>query len=158
MRAKVKQSGETRKEPWGNRKCDGRGCKTCPVLSEASQVTSHSTGEVHKITTSANCKSAGVIYVIQCRRCGMQYVGETGQALHDRINSHRSDIRPARKTEKSVAAHFCSSGHSATDLSVLVVWRTPPGDTILRKNRDARWIRLLKTETPNGLNLRADRL
>ena len=32
------------------------------------------------------------ILLIMCRRCGQQYVGETGQSLHFRINSHRHNI------------------------------------------------------------------
>ena len=29
-----------------------------------------------------------VIYLISCRKCGVQYVGETSQALRNRFNNH----------------------------------------------------------------------
>ena len=48
-------------------------------------------------------------------KCGVQYVGETENHLHIRINSHRSDIH-TKKTEKPVAAHFCQPDHSVDDL------------------------------------------
>ena len=97
------------------------------------------------------------MYVIACKRCGKQYVGETEQALHERMNSHRSDIRKKTK-EKPVAAHFCSDGHTLSDFSVVVVDQLHQADPVLQKNRESRWIRLLQTEAPKGINLRVDRL
>ena len=141
----------------GNQKCNGRGCKTCPALQEVSEIKSHSTGEGFKLHVSATCKSSDLVYVIACKRCGKQYVGETEQALHERMNSHRSDIRKKTK-EKPVAAHFCSDGHTLSDFSVVVVDQLHQGDPVLRKNRESRWIRLLQTEAPKGINLRVDRL
>ena len=73
------------------------------------------------------------------------------------MNSHRPDIRKKTK-EKLVAAHFCSDGHTLSDFSVVVVDQLHQGDPVLQKNRESRWIRLLQTEAPKGINLRVDRL
>ncbi|OCT69294.1 butyrophilin-like protein 10 [Xenopus laevis] len=43
------------------------------------------------------------------------YVGETGQTLPQRMNSHRFNIKPGN-TDAPVAAHFCSNTHSIKDL------------------------------------------
>ena len=67
------------------------------------------------------------------------------------------DIRKKTK-EKPVAAHFCSDGHTLSDFSVVVVDQLHQADPVLRKNRESRWIRLLQTEAPKGINLRVDRL
>ena len=141
----------------GNRKCRGRGCKTCPIIQEVAEVKSNFTGEVFKLHVSATCKSSDLVYVIACKRCGKQYVGETEQALHERLNSHRSDIRKKTK-EKPVAIHFCWDDHTLSDLSVVVVDQLYQGDPVLRKNRESRWIWWLQTESPKGLNLRVDKL
>ena len=85
-------------------------------------------------------------------------MGETEQALHERLNSHRSDIRRGKTSEKPVAAHFCSNGHTLSDLNVIVVDQLQQNDAVLRRNRESRWIKILKTEAPNGMNLRVDRL
>ena len=58
----------------------------------------------------------------------------------------------------TVAAHFCSNGHTLRDLNVIVVDQLQQNDAVLRKNRESRWIRILKTEAPNGMNLQVDRL
>ena len=84
-------------------------------------VTSKHTGQTHKLRVNATCKSSDVVYVIECKKCGLQYVGGTEQRLSDRMNSHRSDIRLKKTLEKPVDAHFCSANHSMDDLRVLVV-------------------------------------
>ena len=92
--------------------------KTFYRLSLTIEVKSHSTGEVIKLHVSATCKSSDLrVYVIACKRCGKQYVGETEQALHERMNSHRSDIRKKTK-EKPWRLTFAQT---ATP-SVISVW------------------------------------
>ncbi len=80
---------------------------------------SKSTGRQYNIRTRITCRSRNLVYLVSCtcKRCGLQYVGETEKALHIRMNGHRLDIR-TKKTEKPVAAHFCQSDHSLEDLEV----------------------------------------
>ena len=63
------------------------------------------------------CESKGVIYCIECKRCGQIYVGETCRKLKDRFKEHRLDVIN-RRTEKEVGSHFNSDGHSVQDMSV----------------------------------------
>ena len=131
---------------------------TCPILRTTDMFTSHMTGERYRMKGSASCKSSNVIYLIQCRRCGHQYVGETGQPLHSRINGHRSDIAHRRTDESPVAAHFNSTAHSVEDMTVMVIDQLYHQDSTLRKLRESRWIRDLRTSFPQGMNLRVDSL
>ena len=87
-------------------------CCPCLFAFSDAEVTSHGPGQTHKLWVSATCKSYDIVHVIQCKRCGQQYVGETEQALHEHLNSHRFDIRCGKISEKPVAANFCSNGHS----------------------------------------------
>ena len=45
-----------------------------------------------------SCDSRHVVYLISCRQCGFQYVGETSQLLRCRINQHRACIRRPNPT------------------------------------------------------------
>ena len=54
------------------------------------------------------------------QRCGIQYVGGTGQALHETMNRHQSDTT-GRLEDSPVVQHFSSSGHSLDDISVMVI-------------------------------------
>ena len=92
------------------------------------------------------------------RSCGFQYVGETGQPLHHRINGHHFDIVHCQTDVTPVAAHFTSEGHSETNLSVIVIDVCWKEDTILRKIRESRWIRMLGTSWLSGLNLQTNGL
>ena len=78
-----------------------------------------------------------MIYLIQCMRCDLQYVGELGQPLH-------LDITHQEIAKSHVVAHFNSMGHSVVDMLVMVINKTK-NDTILRKNSVGRSIRMLDT-------------
>ncbi|OCU02647.1 hypothetical protein XELAEV_18008411mg [Xenopus laevis] len=69
-----------------------------------------------------SCKSDNVVYLIMCLKCPTTglYVGETGQTLRQRMNSHRFNIKPGN-TDAPVAAHFCSNTPSIKDLRVTVL-------------------------------------
>ena len=133
-------------------------CKTCPILVTTDVFTSRTTGRQFKVKVSASCKSSNVIYLIQCKRCGHQYVGETGQPVHLRINGHRFDIMHRRTDESPVAAHFNSEAHSMEDMTVMVIDQIHSRDPTLRKIKESRWIRDLGTSYPFGMNLRVDSL
>ena len=104
------------------------------------------------LQTTATCKMKNLVYLIECRRCKKQYVGETENALHIRLNGHRSDIRHNR-AEKPVGAHFNLPEHSIEDLTILVVEKIQFDDTDLRRHRESYWIHKIHSLAPGGLNL-----
>ena len=108
-------------------------CKTCPILLAMDEFSSSITGEQFKVKSKASCKSSNIIYLIKCRRCGQQYVRETGQALHRRINSHRHDIVHRRTDESPVAEHFNGDAHSLADMTVMVIDQMRSRDPCLQK-------------------------
>ena len=93
--------------------------------------------------------------MIQCKKCGIQYIGETEQALNEKLNSHRSNIKN-KALDKPVALYFNKPGHNISDLQVMVIDQLWRNDTVLRKIREERWIATLDTTWPGGLNLRTD--
>ena len=119
----------------------------CRHIKTINNFKSPVTGKVHRVKASADCKTSNVIYVIECNKCAIQYVGETENALHIRMNGHRSDIKN-RRLEKPVAKHFNSVGHSLDDLSIFVVEKIHPEDASSRKAKESYWIRLLRLLAP----------
>ena len=106
-----------------------------------------------KINFAASCKSSNIIYLITCRRCGQQYVGETGQLLHCRINGHRFNITHRNTEESPVVLHFNGEGHTLADMTIMAIDKIYSHDLCLRKIRESRWIRTLGTSYPLGMNL-----
>ena len=58
--------------------------------------------------TPLTCSSSNIIYLISCRKCGIQYVGETAQPLNKRMNNHRTAIRGKKNT--ILHEHFRGEG------------------------------------------------
>ena len=147
------ETEETRKN--GNRPCYKRGCKTCRHIKTRDTFQSSVTKKSYKVHTSATCKTKGVVYLIECRKCPKQYVGSTTNALHIRLNGHRYDIR-RKKIQKPVAKHFNGRGHSMEDLTIMVIEEIPEGDVQTRRGcekHERSWIGTLRTLDPRGMNL-----
>ena len=148
----------TSQEPPGNCPCWAAGCKMCQILMAIDEFTSHTTGQVFKIHFAASCKPSNIIYLTICRRCGQQYVGETGQLLHCRINGHRYNITHRNKEESHVALHFNVEGHTLADMTVAAIDIMHSHDSCLLKIWESRCIRTMGTSYPLGTNIRVDSL
>ena len=78
--------------PCGSFRC-GKNCATCPYISDGlTSYTFFSTGETRTIKSNLTCNTKNLIYMIQCNRCNLQYIGETKRRLKDRFNEHRRTI------------------------------------------------------------------
>ena len=53
----------------------------------------------------ANCNTKQVVYMIQCKKCGQQYVGQTGQSLKERFKKHLQKIKH-NKEANTLHKHF----------------------------------------------------
>ena len=69
-----------------------------------------------------------VIYLITCRKCGVQYVGKTNQTLRSRMNNHRNRLQ--QLANFYLYNHFNSDGHSLDDISIM------PIEAVLHSHKD----------------------
>ena len=68
-----------------------------------------------------NCGTKSVIY---CKKCGVQYVGETSQTLTSqtlrcRFNNHRNRLK--QLCGLYLYHHFSSDDHSLVDISIIPI-------------------------------------
>ena len=131
--------------------CQNKRCLTCKHIKTGTTTLS-SSGHTFRVRATATCKTNNVIYLIECQLCHKQYVGDTQNPLHIRLNGHRNDIKHKR-LENQVAAHFCSSNHSLSHLTIMVVEQMHSKNDVLRKRRESFWIHQLQSLHPAGLNL-----
>ena len=61
-------------------------------MQHFSSYTSKVTGKQKNIFCTVDCKSANIIYSLECSVCGLQYVGESKQPFHERLHEHISDV------------------------------------------------------------------
>ena len=77
-------------QPVGIKKCNHQRCLTCSFLRvDQTNYTFFTTKKARKITDSISCHSKNLIYLIECKRCHLQYIGETKRQLGERFGKHR---------------------------------------------------------------------
>ena len=159
VRAQLTNSTDTsssRPTP-GSFRCNNRNCTTCPYIEHGrNQYTFHSTGETHHIKSHITCETFNVIYLIQCRLCNLQYIGETKRRLKDRFNEHRRPILnpTGNYIHTAVSEHFLTSNHSDNHMLLIPIEKLKNGRDSFRKAREAHLIHKAKTIEPLGINKR----
>ena len=102
-------------------------------------------------------RSEGVVYLITCRTCHLQYVGNTVTAFRLRFNNHKSSLLRFGKGQRGICgqglySHFFEQGHKGLeDLRVQIIDVT---DINKPNERESFWIEKLRTYCPRGLNVR----
>ena len=130
--------------------CKTRTCSTCKIILKTHQFTSFKTKTNFPILSACNCNSSNLIYLISCAICKIQYVGETGGTLRDRMNNHRSDISLNKNTP--IGIHFNLPNHSLENLTVVPIELMTITSPTERRKREAFWQKELVTKYPAGLN------
>lgn len=102
------------------------------------------------IKNNCNCNSKNLVYLITCKICGIQYVGETGGPLRERLNNHRSDVKTKKQTP--IGIHFNSENHSFGDLEITVIDLLDTEKIYARRDAEYSWQLKLGTIYPQGLN------
>ena len=130
-------------------------CGKCPIdihIKDGNQKTFSSTNtrECYRLKGEFNCRTNGVIYLITCEKCKIQYVGQSGRSFHDRIREHMYSIV---KTENAIGIHFNSKGHNHLHMNATIVEKVFPNTPQYRLEREDYWIKTLNTKKPKGLNI-----
>ena len=123
---------------------------SCVNILVGTEIRSNSNNYAYMIQGSFNCTSTFVIYLINCTKCGKQYVGQSSNSLHQRLIAHMMDIR--KHMDTSLAKHFNSTGHNVSHLKAMVICRTYRNLNSRLRHEEA-WIKLLKSANPAGLNI-----
>ena len=135
-------------------------CRYCPQLNKSGSFICRVTKQTLKSKININCQTMNCIYLITCRSCGIQYVGQTKNKLLTRFNSHHYDIN--HNNDTTIARHFnkCPRLQPAKfeglHISVLSFIRALPDTESGQSERDMeekRWIHRLSSVVPRGLNL-----
>ena len=134
-----------------------RYCPYCEDINDSSIVTSNTTKFSFKIRENLTCNDNHLIYLIECRECCKQYIGQTKRSLRRRIYEHVNDIRNHPKRPTSVSAHFNTSC-MRDDLKITPIFKCPVFEdeektTRTRLEIEQYFISAFKTYYPYGLNI-----
>ena len=146
------------------------GCNMCHILSTADHFVSTSTHRIYKAeipssVDKVDCNSCNLIYLITCRRCALQYVGETCQKLRVRFNFHKAGISHPEKDNncRILSEHFSKGPCQGASYTVKIVEKlygdgrdsngeVDPSITVIRRKKETEWMLRLRTVFPYGLN------
>lgn len=110
------------------------------------------TGKVYKTQSGMSLNSKNCIYLITCNSCGIQYVGETGNSIRVRFYAHKHNMIKGSDALLPISQHFREHGWPAVRVTALE--GNPHWSTVQRKRAEKKWVRLLNTTQPQGLNLK----
>ena len=100
----------------GSFKCGGRCCQVCLNVMETETFTSTSTNQTYKINHEFNCNESSLIYLLTCKICRKQYVGQAPDIFRSRWNNYKSNERKYLVDnpcmQEHVFEHFNSEGHA----------------------------------------------
>lgn len=133
---------------FNSKKCCNNKCKACNYIIQDSKFRSSNTLKKFNLKFNFNCKSTSLIYLITCKKCTLQYVGQTTRRLADRITDHISSIK--NNKNNPIGIHFNSNNHKLDDFSIIPIDYTVNKNTL--DNLEIKWQKILNTIYPAGLN------
>ena len=99
MRARVKMGDMGDK---GMRKCSKSRCQICNFVEEGSSF-GDGRGHMYYINYGFDCDSAGVIYLLTCKRSSKICVGSTVTSFQKRFNNHESSLKRFGKDQSGMS-------------------------------------------------------
>ena len=87
-------------------KCGKSRCEVCLNTQETDTFTSTTTDESFKKNHKFNCDYNCQIYLLTCKCCGKQYVGETNDEFRRRWNNYKSNDRQNARNEACMQEHL----------------------------------------------------
>ena len=86
------------------------------ILSQGNKFKSNVTVRTYYVNHVFDCDLEGVVYLITCKKCGLQYVGNTVMSFRLRFNNHKSSMMRYGKGQRGMGgqklyAHFYTESH-----------------------------------------------
>ena len=149
IRAKLATKSRPSRINIGTHKC-GKECKVCSYIDQSNEIKSNVTSECIRYKSDFSCTTVGVIYLITCTKCRIQYIGQTSRKFNTRMKEHILSIKNCE--DNVIGTHFNSTGHSLDNFSVQIIEKVCPNETHFLLERERVWILRFQTVLPKGLN------
>ena len=110
----------------------GKECTICPWVKEGKIAISTNAGYIKEITSHLTCQSRNIVYMIECDKCRLQYIGETDRSLKERISEHKGYVTK-KHLHRATGAYFNLPGHTVDNMSVMAIQKIHTRGTPYRK-------------------------
>ena len=130
--------------------------EVCTNVTETDTFSSTVTGDTFQINHELNCDDKCLIYLLKCKVCNKEYVGETTDAFRLRWKNYKDNDKKFQRNESCMQQHLCehfySEGHSGF-LGNVFISLIDKTDGFQPKKRENYYMRTLKTLAPLGPNV-----
>lgn len=143
----------------GCRKCRKARCLTCRNMRDTDTFACRVDGKQYTVNHRLDCDTKCVVYLLTCKTCGLQYVGQTTDKFRLRWNNYKACQKKAIRNESHTQVffhqHFLEANHNGlvNDCEITLIDKTDPAEPTIR---EAYWIERLKTIYPLGLNIQLE--
>ena len=137
IRAKVPSSKRPKRMIPGMHKCGKFSCRICPYVSTGKIIKAKYTNAVVQLSKSFDCQTTNVVYIVTCKKCKDQYIGQTKKTLEDRFKQHLGYV--ANNTQ-ATGTHFNLPAHNISDMTISVLEKVNRIDKALREQRESHFI------------------
>ena len=138
--------------------CSRAICFYCDSLDTSGEIKSNTLSRKFESKKQVNCCSSNLVYCLECKTCGIQYVGETLRPFKKRLYEHSSNV-VNKNMDDPVGAHFNGPGHNGGNKQIksyILAFITKPPKSQeankMRKKFETAWVYKLRTSLPYGLN------
>jgi hypothetical protein len=132
---------ETTSNPKVSR-CLRPNCGLCTYLIEGEAINTRQ-GQTITTKTDMSCDVKNVIYIIICKGCKGEYIGETNE-LRKRITVHRQQIRNPLTRMLKVSEHIDNCTQTEPKFSVFPFYKMQTDSVLKRRQMEQHFITLFK--------------
>ena len=126
------------------KRCNRPNCGLCIHLLESNSF-EFKCGKRFFVHESMTCEVKNVVYVMKCRGCGDEYIGETGNFLRRRVTVHNQQIRDPNTRILFVSEHLNVCAQQMNPKYHIFPFNKMYSDsTSLRRAKEHYFIKLLK--------------
>ena len=122
-------------------KC-GKNCVCCPYILECKEIRFKNREMPFKLRSAFNCESSNLLYVIKCKGCNEEYIGQTSRTLKERIVLYRQHINDKDYEQMYVEKHLRTCGNK--EFFICPFFQLKSKETLNREAHEQAFISQLK--------------
>ena len=135
------------------KKCGVQSCGCCEDILEVNSFYFHNSGVDFQIKTPMDCTVRNLIYVIQCKNCGLTYIGETVN-FRRRMSQHKSNSASLANAAMEISRHLYKCGAGFWKCPIFKVQKENKMARLVIEDRLIKWLKPeLNRDTRNLLHL-----
>ncbi len=107
-------------------------CRYCPKMDPTGKIMSTVTGRSYTTPQGGSCGNNNLVYLVTCKKCSKEYVGETTHSINRRFYQHLYENKHLKnpgnappcmsgKTPNPPPNHFAQVDHSHLDMTIQIL-------------------------------------